>query len=153
MAREIDLDQQLSEEDREYLLARGRDNLVLENDAKFGDKDAQNRLSYVPGTEVDRAEGVPATPNADPTVVMGGGATDPEADDGLDDSDEEDADEPTGSTGEGAAETSQVDEDDYDEWSKAELEAEAKNRGLSGSGSKSELASRLREDDQSDDDD
>jgi hypothetical protein len=38
MARQINLDEKLSDEDRKYLIARGRRYLVLQNDRRFNSK-------------------------------------------------------------------------------------------------------------------
>jgi hypothetical protein len=38
MSRQIDLDEKLNDEDRQYLLARGRRHLVLQNDRRFSSK-------------------------------------------------------------------------------------------------------------------
>lgn len=64
MSRTIDLTEPLSEEDRQYLLDRGREQQVFANDAKFSnDPEAIRRALYIPGTSVDKAEGVPETPD------------------------------------------------------------------------------------------
>jgi len=66
MARDIDLTKPLSERDREYLLARGREQQVFNNDAQFtNDPEARARALYIPGTAIDKAEGVLDTPPAD----------------------------------------------------------------------------------------
>ena len=126
MSREVDLTQPLSEEDKEYLRARGREQQVTLNEAQFSDDPAvQAAAAFVPGLDVDLAEGVPATPGGDPRVVMGGGPVE----------------------GPVTFDT----EDNYEAWSKSELEEELENRDLPKSGNKTELVARLREDDASDD--
>lgn len=131
MAREVDLTQKLSEADREYLLARGKEQQVFANDAKFSDDpEALARALYIPGTAIDQAEGVPETPN------------EPFDDDG----DGDDGDDADG--------------DNYDTWSKDELKSEIDNRNedrdeddqMAVSGTKAELIARLREDDQVEED-
>ncbi|MBK8246290.1 MAG: hypothetical protein IPK85_02605 [Gemmatimonadetes bacterium] len=42
MARQIDTNKPLSDEDRAYLLARGRRHLVLQNDRRFANQDASS---------------------------------------------------------------------------------------------------------------
>lgn len=142
MSREVDLSQKLSEEDREYLLARGREQQVFVNDAQFtGDPEAVRQANYIPGTSIDRAPGVPATPNGDRLVVMGGGEVEIDEDgDELGDSPESHA----------ALEDS---DDEYDTMDKASLKAELDSRELSTSGNKAELIARLRADDADTDDD
>lgn len=142
MSRTIDLTEKLSEEDREYLLARGREQQVFQNDAEFvGDPESVRVANYIPGTSIDRAEGVPPTPNGDSRVVMGGGEVEVDEDgDELED------------TPDSAAHLGET-EDNYDTWDKAGLRAELENRELPTSGNKAELIARLREDDESDESD
>lgn len=137
MSRTIDLTQPLSEDDREYLLARGREQHVFQNDAQFSDDlEARARGLYIPGSAIDLAEGVPGTPSADPTVVNGGGPAIPEEDPGLDSDDlvSDDLDS---------------EEDNYETWTKEQLSEELENRELATTGKKDELIARLREDDAS----
>lgn len=139
VSRTIDLTQKLSDEDREYLLARGREQEVFRNDAEHvGDPESVRSANYIPGTSIDRAEGVPVTPNGDTRVVMGGGDVEVDEDgDELEDT----PDSRTVVDGES--------DDNYDTWGKAELKAELENRELATSGNKGELIARLREDDAS----
>ena len=142
MAREIDLTQRLSEEDREYLLARGKEQLVFANDAEHtGDPEAVAFANYVPGTSIDRADGVPPTPGGDPLVVMGGGTVEGAVELEESDEDDEDDEEPSGES-----------EDNYESWDKAALKEELANRELATSGNKAEMIARLREDDEDTDD-
>jgi hypothetical protein len=136
MSREIDTSQPLSDEDRQYLLDRGKNQLVDQIDAEQGDSNAARRAAYIPGMSIDRAAGVPDTPSALPNTVMGGGDTDAEEDEGV----EEDAD----LTAE-AVESA----DNYDTWMVEDLQEELRNRDLPVSGKKKELVARLREDDES----
>lgn len=138
MSRTVDLSSRLSEEDREYLLARGREQDVLNNDARFtDDAEAARFAAYVPGTSVDRADGVPHTVGGDPRVVMGGGGTDgtPEF-----------------------AESARLDaetEDNYENWTKKQLKAEIEQRNselpedeqMPVSGDKPDLIELLRNND------
>lgn len=152
MSREINLNEKLSEEDRDYLLARGREQQVFRNDARFADQPSAEALamaSYVPGTGIDRAEGVPATPGGDPRVVMGGGEV------GEPDEDDEDDEGPR-------AASEVVDNplagggDNYETWTKKQLRQEIESRNeeraeddqLPVGGDKADLVARLRQDDE-----
>lgn len=168
MSRNIDMSKRLSEEDQEYLLARGREQDVTRNLAEFTD-DAEMRraANYIPGTSIDVADGVPVTEGGDPLVNNGGGITDgvprfahrPDqaipgeaGDAGVgalfvesdeDDEDDEDEDDPAD------AET----EDNYESWDKADLKAELERRELALSGNKKDLVARLRQHDAEQDED
>lgn len=145
MSRTVDLTQALSDEDKEYLLARGREQDVVRNEAEFGDDpDAVRAANYIPGTSIDEARGVPPTPGGDPKVVNGGGVVhgDVEFDE------EGDARSVVGPLD---GET----EDNYESWDKGALKAEIASRNedlpddeqMSVSGNKGELIARLRQHD------
>jgi hypothetical protein len=163
MSRQIDLSKKLSDEDRDYLISRGRLDDVRANDADFGQD--QERFQVIddgntgdvdpfkrddgsdlmagthPGeralTPVQQIEtGVP------PEEVTGLPPTEPSQQAGD-------------ATGEGS--DSRSFDDDYDAeedgkpvWTKEDLEEEAQKRGLPKSGNKSDLIKRLREDDAKD---
>lgn len=126
MSREIDLSNPLSDEDRAYLLARGREQLVAQIDARRGDEEAAKLAHYVPGSAVDEADGVPETPGlAAPNVEAARSAEIVEEDDDVE------------------AGT----EDNYETWTNEQLREELDSRDLQTSGKKKELVARLRADD------
>lgn len=128
MSRTIDLTKALSEEDREYLLARGREQQVFANDAQFSDDpEAIQRALYIPGTAVDKPEGVPETPNEP-------------FDDGAEDAETEDNYETWN-------------HDKLQEEIRRRNSEYAEEFQMAVSGTKKELIARLREDDASDEDD
>lgn len=129
MSREIDLRKKLSARDRQYLLERGRNMAVWDNDAEFGDGS--------PDPERDPF-GIPMS--TQPTGDMGFG------------------DEMSGHTPtvidltvrpEVANPEVELGEDGeippYDEWTVKALKTEAKARGLTASGDKEELVQRLQD--------
>ena len=167
VSREIDLSKRLSDEDAEYLMARGREQEVVANRAQFTDDEEARRLaSYVPGTSVDTAEGVPVTKGGDPLVNNGGGTTD-----GMPvfaNAANLAIDGEAGDAGVGALLVGNEDdeedgdtEDNYESWSKRQLKEELESRNserseddqLSVSGDKATLVARLREDDAEDEED
>lgn len=66
MSRQIDLNQPLNEADRQYLLDRGREQQVFDNDARFS---GSSPVPYIPGTAVDQAPGVPGNPTQVPPAA------------------------------------------------------------------------------------
>jgi hypothetical protein len=126
VSRQIDLSKPLSDEDRAYLLARGREQLVAKLDAQNGDEEAARLANYVPGSAVDQPEGVPDTP--------GLGA--PNAEAARTAAAVEDDDEVEAGT-----------EDNYETWTNEQLREELDSRDLQTSGKKKELVARLRADD------
>lgn len=162
MSREVDLSKRLSEEDANYLLARGREQEVIRNIAEFdedADLEVQRAASYIPGTSVDEAEGVPVTPGGDPLVNNGGGiaAGVPT----FADAPHLAVDGEAGDAGVGALQVNyenSVDgetEDNYETWTKKQLRAEIEERNkelpeeeqMAVSGDKPEMVSRLRQHD------
>lgn len=148
MSREIDMSKPLSDEDRAWMLENNRDNEVRANDEAHGrdssDIGRAGGMPFVTGGEPslgsDRSIPTGLTPNSQEAdldrerreaqlkaATEGGASADPLA------------------TGDLVYET---DDKPYEDWSAAELQNEAGKRELSKSGTKAELAERLRADDE-----
>lgn len=129
MSREIDLTEPLSDADRQYLVDRSRFDLIAAADAMAAGQEYSDSMFTQGDPAVQVGEALPPNTGSahsvyDPPEYGGGTQV------SLDDEDDE--------------------EPDYDSWKKPELEAEAHNRGLDKSGTKAEIAERLREDDAGD---
>lgn len=158
MSRKVNLNEKLSDEDREYLLNNGKEREVAENDAQFGRKDDSVRGEEMDAKERDeriaelrnelaRLENEKATaenPNvAFPNQIPGGNVVDNT--------------HVEGEAPEGAAEDTRDDYDDDKKWTKSKLSEEIKRRNrdrekedaepLRTSGTRSELVEELRRDD------
>jgi len=166
MSREIDLTKKLSDADRDYMLARGREQQVFQNDAEFTDDAEARRIAlYIPGTSIDHAEGVLPTEGGDPLVNNGGGVAEgmPKfAERGDQALDGESFDSGLGALAhETDEEPATVDKYSGSEWTKDALLAEITRRNegysedyqLATSGGKKELIARLVEDDNTPDED
>lgn len=149
MSREIDLEEPLSDEDRQYLLDRGRDDLVRQNDLEFGDEESEARPLSPFGEPMARSmtgdvgfdeENTSTRPTlVDRTVqqTVKGQGTSGAGNALVGDADTDEDDE----------EDSEDDVPPYSEWSNEELREQLKGRGLSAGGPKAELVARLEEDD------
>lgn len=165
MSRQIDLSKKLSEADREYLLARGREQDVFLNDAEHtDDPEAARVAAYIPGTSVDQAEGVPPTPGGDPLVVNGGGGVEGVPVFGSDPRNVIEGEAFDAGVGTMHVEVEEQEEAETytgEQWTKAALVAEIERRNaeygeeyqLAVSGGKKELAARLVDDDNTPEDD
>lgn len=132
MSRHVDITQPLSDADRQYLLDRSRHDLIAQADAIAAGTEYSDSMLTSTGVPLTGDELPPNTGSVDNTGDPRGWGSyqEPNEDDGDEDG-----------------------EPDYDTWKKAELEAEAHNRGLDKSGTKAEIAERLREHDAAEDDD
>lgn len=167
MSRTIDLSKRLSEDDREYLLARGREQDVFANDSQFTDDEEAARVAaYIPGTSVDTAEGVPVTKGGDPLVNNGGGisqGTPKFATPANQVESGEAADAGVGALQVEHDSTEEEAAEDYsgEEWTKERLVEEIERRNatygeeyqLAKGGSKKQMAARLVADDNTPEDD
>lgn len=152
MSKKIEWDKPLSDFDREYALQRGMHEQVAENDERFEKAPGKGRTVAEVRAELQEtrervialeaelerlanpnlARPLPADnpyPHVGGTAVVG----------------------PTDNTpidGEAPAGAAALDDyEDEEEWPYADLQAEAKDRGLKASGSRQEIIQRLREDD------
>jgi hypothetical protein len=130
VSRQIDLTEPLSDEDRLYLRDRSRFDLIAAADAIAAGEEYSDSMFTQGNPAVQSGEELPpntgtASSHYDPPEY--GGGTRVELDDSEDD-----------------------EEPDYDSWKKSELEAEAHNRGLEKSGTKADIAERLRQHDAGD---
>lgn len=168
MSRQIDLSKPLSEEDREYLDSRGRNDLIERNDRQYGNAEALYEVQNDGHTgDVDPftndeagriAEGTqPMAQAANPLLTL-------EAQN-ISDLEDEDKDpngivstvpEPTQQAGDAVNEGGEDGDydDNYDDetvWSYADLQEEAKSReGVKATGKRAEIIAALRADDQAD---
>jgi hypothetical protein len=125
MSRQIPRDQALSDEDREYLVARGDTNMINRLDLEFGVTDSyQDPAAPLRGSE-------PSLAAASEPAGLGQSQV------GL----------RTDHTGAPLTPGATAAADEYDALTNEELRDELEERELSKSGNKQELITRLREDD------
>lgn len=136
LSRKIDLTKALSDEDRQYLLDRGRHYDIAVADANAAGEEPPEQVSYNPTAQVGATEvPVPGAPQVAAvtddtvtgTVTVDGAAA------------------PVIETPQPEAVTATADDyDDEDEWEYRDLQDEAKERGLKASGKREDLVARLR---------
>jgi SAP domain len=125
---DINLDEPLSDEHRQYLLDRDRRDLVAANDAEFGGEEVVATAPGLQGTEPSLTTG---------QTVPGASAAAPVGENVL-----------SGNVSPGPSSTAAL-PDDYEEWTNDQLRAELSRRELPRSGNKEELIDRLVADDES----
>lgn len=149
MSRQIDLSQKLSDEDRAWMLDNNRETEVRANDEAHG-RDS---------SDIGRSGGMPFVTGQEPSNssdrTIPTGLTPNSANADLD-SERREAQLKAAMEGEGEGSDPlsseglvyETDDKPYEDWTAAELQAEAGKRELSKSGTKAELAERLRADDE-----
>lgn len=174
MSKQIDLSKRLSEEDREYLISRGRLDDVRGNDEQFGDgprsleKIDDGNTGDVNPFEKDDGSDLLAYRNLGETGVSVVQAVTSARNAGMGDDEIEErvqsalrfapgSDDPNRAAQEQDSEDTRDYDQPYEDWTKADLEKEIEERNaqkgegedkISKSGNKSDLAARLDEDDE-----
>lgn len=166
MSRQINPDVPLSDEDREWMMANGREADARAHDARLG-VEVDYQPAHLTGNEPSLSTGVQAgslanTPGLSPTqvqVAMGdkqmllASFSDQELEDELARREDEAEANADGGSAEASRASSEVVREgeegvpDYDEWKAQTLKDQLGVRELSKSGAKAELVERLRDDD------